>query len=53
MAKARATDLAPVIDDIKTSGAKSLRAIAKALNGRGIGAPPRGGGNGQPHRYGL
>jgi DNA invertase Pin-like site-specific DNA recombinase len=41
-AKARAADLAPVINDIRASGAQSLHAIAKELNGRGISAP-RGG----------
>ena len=33
---ARATDLAPIIDDIKATGASSLREIAAELNGRGI-----------------
>jgi hypothetical protein len=32
----------PVIKDIRKTGAKSLRAIADALNARGI-ATPRGG----------
>jgi DNA invertase Pin-like site-specific DNA recombinase len=41
-ANARAADLAVVIEDIRTAGATSLRAIAKELNGRGISAP-RGG----------
>jgi DNA invertase Pin-like site-specific DNA recombinase len=41
-AHARAADLAPVIQDIRATGAQSLRAIAKELNGRGITAP-RGG----------
>jgi DNA invertase Pin-like site-specific DNA recombinase len=41
-ATARASDIAPVIEDIRATGAKSLRAIAKELNGRGISAP-RGG----------
>jgi DNA invertase Pin-like site-specific DNA recombinase len=41
-ANARAADLAPVIEDIKARGAKSLRSIAKQLNERGISAP-RGG----------
>lgn len=41
-ADARASDLAPVIKDIRAAGVKSLRAIAKELNGRGISAP-RGG----------
>jgi DNA invertase Pin-like site-specific DNA recombinase len=38
----RAKSLAPVIEDIRISGAASLRSIAKELNGRGISAP-RGG----------
>jgi hypothetical protein len=33
---ARATDLAPIIDDIKAKGASSLRDIAAGLNERGI-----------------
>jgi DNA invertase Pin-like site-specific DNA recombinase len=33
---ARATDLAPIIDDIKARGASSLREIAAGLNERGI-----------------
>jgi DNA invertase Pin-like site-specific DNA recombinase len=33
---ARASDLAPIIADIKATGANSLREIAAALNGRGI-----------------
>src|SRR5262249_25642304 len=41
-AHARAADLAPVIQDIRATGAQSLRAIARELNGRGITAP-RGG----------
>jgi DNA invertase Pin-like site-specific DNA recombinase len=41
-ATARAADIAPVIDDIRTAGANSLRSIAKELNERGITAP-RGG----------
>ena len=41
-AKSRAADLAPVIEDIRTAGANSLRSIAKELNERGISAP-RGG----------
>jgi DNA invertase Pin-like site-specific DNA recombinase len=41
-ATARAADLAPIIDDIRTAGANSLRSIAKELNERGITAP-RGG----------
>ena len=41
-ATARAADLAPVIDDIRTAGANSLRSIANQLNERGISAP-RGG----------
>jgi DNA invertase Pin-like site-specific DNA recombinase len=35
-AKGRAADLAPVIADVKASGASSLRQIASALNARGI-----------------
>jgi DNA invertase Pin-like site-specific DNA recombinase len=31
-----ARDLAPVVDDIRTGGATSLRAIAAELNGRGM-----------------
>ena len=38
----RDADLAPVIEDIRTAGANSLRSIAKELNERGISAP-RGG----------
>ena len=41
-AKARAIDIAPVIEDIRTAGANSLRSIARGLNVRGITAP-RGG----------
>ena len=41
-ATSRAADLAPVIEDIRTAGANSLRSIAKELNERGIFAP-RGG----------
>ena len=41
-AKSRAADLAPVIEDIRTAGANSLRSIAKELSERGISAP-RGG----------
>jgi DNA invertase Pin-like site-specific DNA recombinase len=41
-AKSRAADLAPIIEDIRTAGANSLRSIAKELNERGISAP-RGG----------
>jgi DNA invertase Pin-like site-specific DNA recombinase len=37
-----AANVLPVIEQIKASGAKSLRAIAKALNARGI-ATARGG----------
>ena len=33
---ARATDLAPIIADIKATGASSLREIAASLNERGI-----------------
>ena len=44
-AKSRAADLAPVIEDIRTAGANSLRSIAKELNERGISAH---GGVGQP-----
>src|SRR6478672_11468001 len=40
--KARTADLAPVIEDIRTAGANSLRSVAKELNVRGISAP-RGG----------
>jgi Recombinase len=35
-AAARPSDLAPVITELQASGATSLRAIASALNGRGI-----------------
>jgi hypothetical protein len=35
-AAARAADLAPVIAELQASGATSLRAIASALNDRGI-----------------
>ena len=41
-AAARAADIAPVIDDIRTAGANSLRSIANELNERGITAS-RGG----------
>jgi DNA invertase Pin-like site-specific DNA recombinase len=41
-AKGRAADLAPVIAEIRTSGATSLRSLAAGLNERGITAP-RGG----------
>jgi hypothetical protein len=41
-AKSRAADLAPVIEDIRTAGANTLRSIAKELNERGI-FVPRGG----------
>ena len=41
-AKSRAAELAPVIEDIRTAGANSLRSIAQELNERGISAP-RGG----------
>jgi len=41
-AATRAADLAPLIRDIRASGAMSLRAIARELNARGITAP-RGG----------
>jgi DNA invertase Pin-like site-specific DNA recombinase len=41
-AKSRAADLAPIIEEIRTTGANSLRSIAKELNERGISAP-RGG----------
>jgi hypothetical protein len=41
-AKSRAADLVPVVEDIRTAGAASLRSIAKELNERGISAP-RGG----------
>jgi Recombinase len=33
---ARATDIAPIIDDLKGKGAVSLRQIAASLNERGI-----------------
>jgi hypothetical protein len=33
---ARATDIQPIIDDIKATGASSLREIAAELNSRGI-----------------
>jgi hypothetical protein len=35
-AAARAADLAPMIAELQASGATSLRAIASALNDRGI-----------------
>jgi Resolvase, N terminal domain len=41
-ATSRAADLAPVIEDIRSAGANSLRSIAKELNEREISAP-RGG----------
>jgi len=41
-ASKRAADLAPVIADIRSAGASSLRQIASALNNRGI-TSPRGG----------
>jgi hypothetical protein len=37
-AKARAADLAPVIDDLRAEGVTSLNGIAKALTARGISA---------------
>lgn len=42
MAAARRDDLAPIVMDIQTNGAKSLRAMAAELNARGFTAP-RGG----------
>ena len=42
IANSRASDLAPIIADIRAAGATSLRAMATALNGRGIPAA-RGG----------
>jgi len=42
-AKDRATDLAPIIEELKASGVSSLTAIAKALTARGI--PTARGGN--------
>ena len=42
MAAARATDLQPIITDVRASGASSLREIAAGLNQRGIPAA-RGG----------
>ena len=42
-AASRAADLAPVIAELQTSGATSLRAIAAGLNAKGI-ATPRGSG---------
>ena len=41
-AATRAADLAPLITDIRASGATSLRAIARELNARGIAAPRAG-----------
>jgi DNA invertase Pin-like site-specific DNA recombinase len=41
-AKARATQVAPVIDELRNSGARTLQALASGLNERGILAP-RGG----------
>jgi hypothetical protein len=38
-ADARAADLAPIITELRTSGVTSLRAIAAALNKRGISTP--------------
>ena len=38
----RASDLAPIVADIRAAGASSLREIAAGLNGRGVTAP-RGG----------
>lgn len=38
----RASDLAPMVADLRAAGASSLRAIAAGLNGRGVSAP-RGG----------
>lgn len=40
-ADARATDLAPIISDLRAAGATSLRSLAAGLNQAGI-APPRG-----------
>ena len=41
-AKARASQVAPVIEELRTSGARTLRELASGLNERGILAP-RGG----------
>ncbi len=41
-AQSRAAELAPIIEELKASGADSLRRIAAELNARGIRAP-RGG----------
>ena len=41
-ASGRASDLAPIVAEIRTAGASSLRDIAAGLNGRGVTAP-RGG----------
>ena len=40
-AEGRASDLAPIISDLRASGATSLRSLAAGLNEAGI-APPRG-----------
>lgn len=40
-AEGRASDLAPIISDLRASGATSLRSLAAGLNQAGI-APPRG-----------
>jgi DNA invertase Pin-like site-specific DNA recombinase len=42
MAKSRAADLAPILADVQTCGASSLREIAGGLNSRGIPAAPGG-----------
>ena len=46
-AKARATDLAPVIAELKAEGVTSLNGLAKALTARGI-PTARGGGRWTP-----
>jgi DNA invertase Pin-like site-specific DNA recombinase len=38
-ANARAADLAPIVRDLQATGARSLRAIAAALNQRGVRTP--------------
>jgi DNA invertase Pin-like site-specific DNA recombinase len=38
-ANERASDLAPIVADIRAAGARSLRAIAAGLNARGIRTP--------------
>jgi hypothetical protein len=38
-AKARAASLVPIVEELKSDGAETLRALADGLNARGIPAP--------------